>query len=351
MGRPLIVVHTAGQPGMGGPSGVSRLLMQSRLGEDYRFAELHQEHGFGGISPRAIAAWTDHLSMLQPDLIRISGLGNEAFHAMAAARRAGIPKRLLVVHASPRDLEPHSANDRLRKLALTHALEPATLRMATHVVPICDYAANRPFVRRHARRLLPAIPNGTPIPQLSPQRRRADRQSLGWNDDIIVVYVGRLSVQKGLADLAAAGWHDPRVRLVIVGDGPDRELLRRLFDRSPWRAEFLGLRHNVSDYLGAADLFVLPSWHENSSNALLEAMAHHLPVVATAVGGTPEIVTGAGVLVPPHAPDALGAALRAVIDGDLQTGGEVARQRVVDRYTLDRCVDRWDRAFRQVLAS
>jgi glycosyltransferase involved in cell wall biosynthesis len=136
---------------------------------------------------------------------------------------------------------------------------------------------------------------------------------------IKVLSVGRLSREKGHADLleafARAAARLFGLDLVLVGDGPEREHLEA-------QARRLGIAHcvrfvgHVPDprpWYADADLFVLPSHSEGSPNALLEAMAASLPVIATHVGGVPELVTDGltGRLVPSRSPDALADAIVA----------------------------------------
>jgi glycosyltransferase involved in cell wall biosynthesis len=118
---------------------------------------------------------------------------------------------------------------------------------------------------------------------------------------------------KGQTDLLVAfrevlRWH-PGARLVLVGDGVRRPLLERMARELgvAERAHFLGYRRDVPALLSRAALSVSASHAEGLSNAILEAMASRLPVVATAVGGTPELVRDGvnGLLVPPGSPGAL----------------------------------------------
>ena len=98
------------------------------------------------------------------------------------------------------------------------------------------------------------------------------------------------------------------------------------------RVHFLGQRDDIPDLLAALDIFVLPSHSEGVSLALLEAMAAGLPVIATAVGGLPEVVTDGvnGLLIPPQDPEALAQALARLLDDPALAKklGENARQHV-----------------------
>ncbi|RSZ60814.1 TIGR03088 family PEP-CTERM/XrtA system glycosyltransferase [Massilia atriviolacea] len=104
-----------------------------------------------------------------------------------------------------------------------------------------------------------------------------------------------------------------RMRLLIVGDGPQRAACMETLTRAgaAHRAWLPGERSDIAQLLRAMDVFVLPSLAEGSSNTILEAMATGLPVVATAVGGNPVLVHPGftGILVPPRAPDLMAAAI------------------------------------------
>jgi len=106
------------------------------------------------------------------------------------------------------------------------------------------------------------------------------------------------------------------------------------------QVHFLGSRRDVPDLLQAMDVFVLPSYNEGLSLALLEAMAAGLPVIATAVGGTPEVVTDGvtGLLIPPRDAAALAGALERLLADPAWAKqlGENARDHVREHYSLDR---------------
>ncbi|MGI5138344.1 glycosyltransferase [Streptomyces sp. CA-106110] len=141
--------------------------------------------------------------------------------------------------------------------------------------------------------------------------------------------------------------------LVLIGDGAERPELQRLTDRLGLDVRFLGARTDVARFLARADAVVLPSLYEGSSNAVMEAMAAGRPLVATAVGGTPELLEGRGVLVPPADAAAIAEGLDQVL-GDPEAAadlGRKAREWAMANLTADVMVDRYITLYQQLLGS
>lgn len=139
--------------------------------------------------------------------------------------------------------------------------------------------------------------------------------------EVVLGHVGRISPEKRVVALvnafARVASEFPTARLVLAGDGPDVERARAAASAAALkgRVTFLGYRSDVDSVYGALDLFVLNSRTEGLPNAVLEAMAFGVPVVATAVGGTPELVRDGetGLLIPSGNADALVQAIRAAL--------------------------------------
>jgi glycosyltransferase involved in cell wall biosynthesis len=141
-------------------------------------------------------------------------------------------------------------------------------------------------------------------------------------DQAVVLAVGRLAAQKGFGVLldAAARWGDiqPRPLLVIVGQGPLAAPLQSRAASLGLLVRFAGHRRDVPALLAAADVFVLPSTWEGQSLALQEALRAGVPIVATRVGGNPELTgENAAILVPPDDPRRLADAVRSVLGDPL----------------------------------
>lgn len=166
----------------------------------------------------------------------------------------------------------------------------------------------------------------------------------------VLLNVARLSREKGHLDLIDAiarlkiQKNELKFHLVIVGDGPERKRLKDKIRASGVadRVTFAGYQADVTPYYAMADLMVLPSHTEGSPNTLLEALAAGLPIVATAVGGVPEIVTTEkeALLVGKQNPIALAYAIERVLrDKDLQRNMSCAAQRAASAYSPEAYCD------------
>jgi glycosyltransferase involved in cell wall biosynthesis len=177
----------------------------------------------------------------------------------------------------------------------------------------------------------------------------ASRRLLNLCEDrTVVLFAGQVIERKGVEDilrawsLLAAEWKDS-AQLVIVGDdlegkGSYRRKMEALAARLQVPVDFVGFQKEVSRWLNAAEIVLVPSHVEPLGNAILEAMAHALPVIATHVGGIPEMVVHerTGLLVPPHAPEQLAAAIhRLLCDAEQRSAlGAAARHRCEKLFSL-----------------
>jgi glycosyltransferase involved in cell wall biosynthesis len=193
------------------------------------------------------------------------------------------------------------------------------------------------------------IPNAALVSDGAPVGRPAGGEFL--------LYVGWLRKEKGLDSLLdALAQTETRIDLWLVGDGPERAALEaraRALGIAD-RVRFVGQVPDPSPYYARARLFALPSWGEGLSNALLEAMAFGLPVVATRIGGTVDLVEDGvnGLLVEPGHPGQLAGALSRVLSDEALAGrlGTAARRTVLDGYTMARVVERYLDLYRAALA-
>ena len=156
------------------------------------------------------------------------------------------------------------------------------------------------------------------------------RSELGGSDErSVVLTIARLHDQKGHRFLLEAARDVTDAVFVFAGDGPERPALERQARELGVadRVRFLGHREDIPQLLAACDVFALPSLYEGSPLAVLEAMAARRPVIASAIGGSSELIEDGvdGLLVPPGDAAALAAALRR-LDGDEELRASLAER-------------------------
>jgi teichuronic acid biosynthesis glycosyltransferase TuaC len=162
------------------------------------------------------------------------------------------------------------------------------------------------------------VPNGIDRERFRPQDRAAARHALGLPlDGAMVLYIGNIERHKGSLDLvrafAALAKRRKNVSLVMVGDGAGMGDCQKLAAELRVGVSFVGAKPHdeVPRWIAACNVFALPSWNEGTPNVVLEALACGRRVVATRVGGTPNVITSdaLGVLVPPRDPPAFAIAI------------------------------------------
>jgi glycosyltransferase involved in cell wall biosynthesis len=194
-----------------------------------------------------------------------------------------------------------------------------------------------------------------------PLRSRAEiRVELGLGESPVGIIVARLDRLKGhdvlLRALALLQEKEIPFNTLIVGDGPEGDSLTRQASElrlGPDRVRFLGYRNDITDLLAASDLFLLPSRTEGLPLSVLEAMAQRLPVIATPVGGIPEVVQEQrhGLFVPVDRPDALADAVAQIAkDQDLRREwGQSAYREVQAHHSFQTMVERYDTLYQSLL--
>lgn len=236
------------------------------------------------------------------------------------------------------------------KNRLYNQLDRWSLRAADRVVTVCasfaadlerSGAAREPISVQH----LPF----RPFPAVPPDRAILLRRELGLAGEMrVLVTVGRLSKEKGHDDLirAVARLRDQAPDLpcclLVVGRGPEQAGLTRLCRKLGLAdtVRLVGYRDDVMPYLALADVFVLPSHSEGSPNVLLEAIAAGVPVVATSVGGVPEMVENEkhALLVPDRDVAGLASAIERILrDPELRGRLTSAGREIIDRHSPETC--------------
>jgi len=300
----------------------------------------------GLVDPGSLLAVRRHLREVAPDVVH-THLGYADLLGGVAARSLGLPV-VSTIHVTRWD---DGGRERL-KLRL---MDLARAGCARRIICVSE-AARAAFLgaRRGPPRRVVVVPNGVqgrPADAAAAARVRAE---LGVGaDDVVLTMLSVLRPGKGheaaftaVARLRADGLP---VVLVVCGTGPSEHALRDAAAPLGAAVRFAGHRDDVMAVLAASDVVVHPSEHEALPTALIEAAAASRPVVATRVGGIPEIVQdgAGGILVPaPAGPAELAAALAALV-GDRERReqlGAAARARFEERFAADR----WAAAVREV---
>lgn len=258
----------------------------------------------------------------------------------------------------------HAVGTDARGAVVRPYLRPLLRRMDAHIAVAEIQKRHLVEVEGLREESVRVIYNGVDTAVFRPaagSERSSTRRSLGVSEDAIVLMaVGSLKPIKGgdvlLRAAAPVIRKDPRVRLVLVGEGPDRAALVSLAAELGVsdRVTLLGLRDDVDALLRAADALVLASRTEAFPTVVLEAMATGLPVVATRVGGVPEMVEPdrSGLLVPAEDAGALGGAIeRVVADDSLRRSlGSRGRAIVESRFRVETMCEHRMALFEELLA-
>ena len=317
---------------------------------DVQFIELHKPPGHAvPLYPRIWKLFRQ----LKPDVVHTCNLA--ALEVVPLAWLAGVPLRIHAEHGWDAH-DPDGSNVRYQRLRRLY--KPYVSHYVAVSQDIHDYLGRAIGVPAGRRSL---IPNGVDTDQFSPPKgRRLAVASCPFDPEEhqLIGTVGRLQTVKNQPLLVKAFVHllrqhpamAERARLVIVGEGPLRGEVESVladsgFSSLVWLA---GARGDVADVLRMFTVFVLPSQTEGTSCTLQEAMACGLPLIATAVGGNPDLLDGgAGELVPPDDVDALSQALYTVlVDANRRDAmAQHARERALQHYGIDTVVNGYARLF------
>ncbi len=270
----------------------------------------------------------------------------------AAARIAGVP----LIISSERGLYPVDFKGQLRLIL------DRWLSTYTNVVTTNSEAMRRALVERgFDQNKIAVIPNGVDLDEFRDHGRQSQvRQQLCLDEhDPIVGIVARLEPEKDhptflrAASLVVGTF--PATKFLLVGNGSQRDALEALCSELGLQSSvrFVGLREDVGSLVNLLDVAVLSSTHEAFPNTLLEAMAAGKPVVATSVGGVPELVIDGqtGFLVPPNNSEGLAAAITHLIGdpGLAEDMGRRGRQRAME-FGIESMVSRYETLYRTLLS-
>jgi glycosyltransferase involved in cell wall biosynthesis len=319
---------------------------------------------------RALGAMVSILRRERPDIVHTHTAKAGALGRLAA-RIAGVP---VVVHS----FHGHVLSGYFGPVGSTavtwaeRALSHLTSRIVTLSPQLRDELAGR--YRVAGRDRFQVVPLGRDLEPFQEARRGTLRASLGLDDeDVLLGCVGRLVPIKNVPLLvrsfAAAARSHPRLHLVIVGDGTERSAVQAAVDPElSHRVHLLGWRQDLPEIYADLDLLALSSNNEGTPLAIIEAFAAGVPVVATAVGGVPDMFVGEGpalkdpvavgvrlrpqgALVPPGDAFALTAAIEHFASSPARLArASAAAASAAEAYRSEHLVERMAELYRELLA-
>lgn len=331
-------VSTTGEGG--GPYTSTMNLINSSLKEEYDYRIFEYNTSLGRfISIKRIKDMVRQLKEIKPDIVHFTGLQFSGFHIAVACRLAGIKRSVVVIRGSSTEAMNIS---RFQRVVL-YLLEFITLTITKKYYGVCTHASKISATKYFPKKSLGHIFNLRPLVERIEES--FTRQELGFdNDDIVVVTVTRVIKDKGchiLAEAIRSFSDNTKIKFLIIGDGayvPQmKNELSSAIDNG--QVKFTGYRDDVYRFLPACDMLVLPTLHENLSNALLEGMQYGLPLIASNVGGNPEVIAEGvnGLLPPPADSSALSEAiLKLSSDANLrnvmgENGKQILEQKFSDK--------------------
>lgn len=308
--------------------------------------------------PRAIFRLIRELRAFHPDVVHCH-MPQANLLARAVRPLQSIPAVISTLHSLTMERVNGSSG---RCLEIAHGL---TDRFSDLTTVICSSGV-KSYVQGGAVRSgrITVVHNGvnTANYQPNPDTRQRMRRELGVDGLFVWLAVGRITPAKAYPDMirAAARMFErsskPAV-VLICGEGPLEAEVRSLVRECgvEHRFRFLGLRRDIPQIMTAADAFVMSSHLEGLPMALLEASATGLPMVATSVGGNPEVIVDgkSGFIVQPRDVESLAAAMERMMNlsgSERKAMADAGRAHARERFDMERILDQWENLYYKLIA-
>lgn len=283
----------------GGPYNSHKRIMESSLSDKYDFVPLFVPRARVLVTPWGMRAFVKEIKSKKPQLVQVTGLQLEGFLTMIACKLANV-KTLVAIHGSSTEALDIG---RFRKWRAA-LLEKWTVINADAVYGVSDYVSTWKVCGKAKKHFGTVYNIPTDAKEICEKVTLDLRKDLNLNqNDIVVVSTGRIIKDKGYDifwDVIQTVGHTENIKYIIAGEGDylkewENDVVLKGFENEVF---LLGFRDDIHNVLQAADIFMICTKHETLCISLLEAAFTALPIVATNIGGIPEIIDDAsGILV------------------------------------------------------
>lgn len=341
----------------GGPYVSHQRIMESRLKNKYKFIPLYIPKGHLGIcNLQVIKKLKNQIKANKPDIVHFTGLELVGWYGMLACKLSNIKNTVMVIRGSTSEAIEFNKNP--LKRWLINIIEYITLRNVACAYGVSKYVGTIPRVKKYCRNYKGYIYNladfnGSAIASSD------IRNEFGFNEsDIIIVSTGRIIKEKGyetLKNIIILGeWRD-NVKFLIVGDGDYLSEMMTEIGKSAMadRVVFAGYRQDIDNILCQCDIFIICTLHETLCNSVIEASYHGLPVVASDVGGIPEIIEDgkSGFLIDPQDESGFINAVNLLVTNKTKRNemGKKGKEIIKTKFAQDVILDKIDKVYTSIL--
>lgn len=279
----------------GGPYNSQMRIVLSKLKEEYDFVIYFVPRIRDIIKPRRFVKICKDIRSINPDIVQFSGLQAEGFFLLLLSKISSKAKNICAVRGKSSDAV---YTNKFAKW-LSTKLELWTLRNSDIIYGVSNYVCSWKELTRFSKKLYGTIYNFYDYDKSICDNSEIQRIKSELNiklSDVVIISTGRITLEKGYGDLLLIakeilGSID-NIKFLIVGNGSYLEQMKTEMRRYGYkdRVIFYGYSNDVGRLLDISDIFITCSWHETFGNSIVEASNHGLPIVASKVGGIPEIV-------------------------------------------------------------
>jgi glycosyltransferase involved in cell wall biosynthesis len=287
--RPKIMISFDENGGNGGPYNSHKRIMDSDLKNYYDFYPLVLPYGKRLYS--RIHCLISAIRENNPDIVHIHGLQTTGFYLAVAAKYCKKPV-VMAIHGSVN--EAISINIFIR--IVISIMERIAIILSDSIYGVSNYVSNWRVIHKYGKKKLYGTIYNLPHKSIDTKTRDEVRKQFGFKaHDIVVVSTGRITKEKGfdtLCDCIINIKQIGNIKFLIAGDGEYLNTFKMRIKKVGLEKNvvFLGYVNNIDDVYKASDIFVICTKHETLCNSLLEAGQMNLPLIASNVGGIPEII-------------------------------------------------------------